>query len=184
MPRGSGVSSKASRFTESVIREMSRVCAREQGVNLAQGFPDFPAPLPMKEAACRAIRGDVNQYAVTWGSPRLRAAIAKRTSAYNRIPTDADLHVTVCCGATEAMIASLMAILDDGDEVAIFEPFYENYGPDCILSGAVARMVRLHAPDWSIDERELRAAFGPKTRAVWRVRRSGMKVSDTGAPSA
>jgi aminotransferase len=122
--------------------------------------------MPMKDAACRAIQADINQYAVTWGSPKLRAAVAKRTSEYNRIPTGADEHVTVCCGATEAMIAALLAVLDPGDEVIIFEPFYENYGPDCILSGAVPRMVRLHAPDWSIDERELRAAFNAKTRAI------------------
>jgi len=166
MTRGIHVSAKAARFQESVIREMSRVCAREQGVNLAQGFPDFAAPLPMKEAACRAIGADINQYAVTWGAPRLRAAIAARTSAYNRIPVDPDRDVTVCCGATEAMIAALLAVLDPGDEVVIFEPFYENYGPDCILSGATPRMVRLHAPDWSLDERALRAAFGPRTRAI------------------
>jgi aminotransferase len=166
MPRAARVSLKAQRFTESVIREMSRVCTREKGVNLAQGFPDFPAPPPMKDAGCRAIQADINQYAVTWGSPRLRAAIAQRTTSYNRIPTDADENVTVCCGATEAMIASLLAVLDPGDEVVIFEPFYENYGPDCILSGATPRMVRLREPGWDVDPRELRAAFGPKTRAI------------------
>jgi aminotransferase len=160
------VSSKASRFTESVIREMSRVCARHGGVNLAQGFPDFEAPEAMKRAACRAIEAGVNQYAVTWGAPRLREAIAARTSAYNRVPTDADRNVTVTCGATEAMIAALLAILDPGDEVIVFEPFYENYGPDCILSGAVPRMVRLSGPGWDFDEAELAAAFGPRTRAI------------------
>jgi len=160
------VSGKAARFTESVIREMSRVCAREGGVNLAQGFPDFAAPVAMKEAACRAIRADVNQYAVTWGAPRLRQAIAERTTRYNRVETDADRNVTVCCGATEAMISALLAVLDPGDEVVIFEPFYENYGPDCILSGAVPRRVRLHAPDWSFDPDELRAAFDERTRAI------------------
>ncbi len=160
------VSAKAARFSESVIREMSRVCAREGGVNLAQGFPDFPAPEPMKEAACQAIRADVNQYAVTWGAGELRRAIAERTSRYNRVPTDPERHVTVCCGATEAMIASLLAVLDPGAEVVIFEPFYENYGPDCILSGAVPRMVRLRPPEWSIDPAELRQAFSPRTRAI------------------
>ena len=159
-------SAKAARFTESVIREMSRVCTEHGGVNLAQGFPDFPAPAAMKAAAKRAIDADVNQYAVTWGAPDLRAAIAERTSAYNRIPTDAARNVTVCCGATEAMIAALMAVLDPGDEVVIFEPFYENYGPDCILSGAVPRFVRLEPPDWELDADALRAAFGPQTRAV------------------
>jgi aminotransferase len=159
-------SQKAARFTESVIREMSRVCAQHGGINLAQGFPDFPAPAAMKEAAKRAIDADVNQYAVTWGAPSLRAAIARRTSAYNGIPTDPDRSVTVCCGATEAMIGSLLAVVDPGDEVVIFEPFYENYGPDCILSGAVPRFVRLSGADWTFDERELRAAFGPRTRAI------------------
>jgi len=162
----SHTSQKAARFTESVIREMSRVCAQHGGINLAQGFPDFAAPAAMKEAAKRAIDADVNQYAVTWGAPSLRRAVARRTAAYNGIPTDADKHVTVCCGATEAMIAALLAILDPGDEVVIFEPFYENYGPDCVLSGATPRFVRLSGDDWTFDERELRAAFGPKTRAI------------------
>ncbi|MCE9593248.1 MAG: aminotransferase class I/II-fold pyridoxal phosphate-dependent enzyme [Planctomycetes bacterium] len=145
---------------------MSRVCTREKGINLAQGFPDFAAPQPMKDAGCRAIQSDINQYAVTWGAPRLRAAIAKRTRAYNGIDVDPERMVTVCCGATEAMIASLLGVLDPGDEVIVFEPFYENYGPDCILSGAVPRMVKLRAPDWSFDERELARAFGPRTRAI------------------
>jgi aminotransferase len=160
------VSAKAGRFSESVIREMSRVCARERGVNLAQGFPDFPAPAAMKDAACRAIQADVNQYAVTWGAPRLRAAIAARTTAYNGLATDPDLDVTVCCGATEAMIAALLAVLDPGDEVLVFEPFYENYGPDCVLSGATPRMVRLREPDWSFDPRELARAVTARTRAI------------------
>jgi aminotransferase len=120
----------------------------------------------MKAAACRAIEAGVNQYAVTWGAASLRAAIAARTSEYNRVPTEADRHVTVCCGATEAMIAALLAILDPGDEVLVFEPFYENYGPDCILSGAVPRMVRLRGPDWEFDPHELAAACGPRTRAI------------------
>ncbi len=159
-------SAKAARFTESVIREMSRVCAEERGINLAQGFPDFPAPLAMKAAAKAAIDADKNQYAVTWGAAPLRQAIARRTRAYNGIEVDPDGEVTVCCGATEAMIATLLAVLDPGDEVVFFEPYYENYGPDCVLSGATPRLVRLHAPDWSLDERELRAAFGPRTRAL------------------
>ena len=162
-PRGSA---KAARFGESVIREMSRVCAREGGVNLAQGFPDFPAPLPMKEAAKRAIDADKNQYAVTWGAPTLRAAIARRATAEHGLAFDPDLNVTVCCGATEAMIATLLATTDPGDEVVVFAPFYENYGPDCVLSGAKARWVPLRAPDWSFDPDELARAFGPRTRAV------------------
>jgi aminotransferase len=162
-PRGSA---KAARFGESVIREMSRVSAREGGVNLAQGFPDFPAPLAMKEAAKRAIDADKNQYAVTWGAPALRQAIARRASAERGLAIDPERHVTVCCGATEAMIAALLATLDPGDEVVIFAPFYENYGPDCLLTGACPRWVPLRAPDWSFDPDELAAAFGPRTRAV------------------
>jgi aminotransferase len=160
------VSSKAARFTESVIREMSRVCRQHGGVNLAQGFPDFAAPLPMKESAQRAIAADVNQYAVTWGAERLRHAIARRTRAYNGIPVDPDRDVTVTCGATEAMVAVMLALLDPGDEVVVFEPFYENYGPDCILAGASPRFVSLRAPDWSFDPAELARAIGPRTRAI------------------
>lgn len=153
-------------FQESVIRDMSRVAAREGAVNLAQGFPDFAAPAEMKAAAKAAIDADINQYAVTWGAPRLRAAIAERTRAYNGIEVDADAHVTVCCGATEAMIATLMAVIDPGDEVVIFEPFYENYGPDCTLSGATPRFVRLAGPDFTFDPDELRAAFNERTKAI------------------
>ena len=163
---GARTSAKAARFTESVIREMSRLCAREGGVNLAQGFPDFPAPLPMKEAAKRAIDADRNQYAVTWGAPALRQAIARRVERHNHITADPEREVTVCCGATEAMIAALLATLDPGDEVVIFTPFYENYGPDCLLSGARPVWVPLRPPEWSFDPDELRRAFGPRTRAI------------------
>src|SRR5262245_22966241 len=159
-------SAKAARFTESVIREMSRIATREGGINLAQGFPDFPAPLPMKEAAKRAIDADKNQYAVTWGAPELRRAIARHASEYNGLAIDPDLHVTVCCGATEAMIAALLATVDPGDEVVVFQPFYENYGPDCLLAGAVPRWVRLRPPDWTFDRDELARAFGTRTRAI------------------
>jgi len=153
-------------FEESVIRDMSRVAAREGAVNLAQGFPDFAAPADMKAAAKAAIDADINQYAVTWGAPRLRTAIAERTAAYNGFPVDADTQVTVCCGATEAMIATLMATIDPGDEVVIFEPFYENYGPDCQLSGATPRFVRLSGPAFTFDPDELAAAFNERTKAV------------------
>jgi aminotransferase len=159
-------SKKAERFEESVIREMTRISTLEGGINLAQGFPDFEAPLPMKEAAKRAIDADINQYAITWGSELLREAVAKRTSEYNRIPASAGSNVTVCCGATEAMIATMLAVLDPGDEVILFEPFYENYGPDCWISGAVPKFCRLAAPDWAIDFDELERAFGEKTRAI------------------
>jgi len=164
MPR---TSAKAGRFTESVIRDMTRLALRHGAVNLAQGFPDFPCPAELKAAAIAAIEGDVNQYAITWGAPALRAAIAAKTSHwYPARPVDPDTEVTVTCGATEGMIASMLGLLDPGDEVVVFEPFYENYGPDAILAGATARFVTLHEPDWSIDEAELRAAFGPRTRGI------------------
>ncbi len=157
---------KAARFTESVIREMTRLAQLHDAVNLSQGFPDFPAPLALKEAAREAIAADVNQYAVTWGAKGLRDAIAAKFTRLYGVPVDADREVTVTCGSTEAMIASLMAFLDPGDEVVIFEPYYENYGPDAILSGAVPRFVRLRPPDWSFDPDELRGAFNRKTRAI------------------
>jgi aminotransferase len=164
-------SQKAALFTESVIREMTRLfLARPEsagpGVNLAQGFPDFAAPEAMKEAAVAAIRADINQYAVTWGAPALRRAIADRTEARYGHRPDPEREITVACGATEAMMAALLALVDPGDEVVVFEPFYENYGPDAILSGARPRFVPLRAPHWSFDPDELAAAFNERTRAV------------------
>src|SRR5512145_1421185 len=137
---------KAARFTESVIREMTRLSHQHNAVNLSQGFPDFPAPEAIKAAACDAINADINQYAVTWGAKPLRDAIATDFSRRYGVPVEPDAQITVCCGSTEAMIATLMAIVDPGDEVIVFEPFYENYGPDAILSGATPRFVRLHEP--------------------------------------
>jgi aminotransferase len=161
------VSLKAQSFTESVIREMTRLAMAHDAVNLAQGFPDFAAPTELKEAAKAAIDADINQYAVTWGAKDFRHAIAAKTTRfYPDWPVDPDAHITVTCGATEGMIAAMLALLDPGDEVVVFEPFYENYGPDAILSGAVPRYVTLHEPDWHIDEHELRNAFGPRTRGI------------------
>jgi aminotransferase len=159
-------SAKAMRFTESVIREMTRICLTHQGVNLAQGFPDFPAPQEIKEAAIKAIRGDLNQYAITWGTPKLRQAIAEKFAWYNGIAIDPETEITVCCGSTEAMISSLMAIVNPGEEVIVFEPFYENYGPDTILCDARPRFITLHEPDWHFDEKELARAFNNKTKAI------------------
>ena len=153
-------------FAESVIRGMSRVCAAAGGINLAQGFPDWDAPQEIKDAACRAIQDGHNQYAITWGQESLRQAIAARTEAYNKFPVDPQSEITVTCGATEGMIACLKAIINPGDEVVIFEPFYENYGPDTLLSGATPRYVTLHAPDWRFDPDELAAAFNDKTKAL------------------
>ena len=161
------ISRKAASFTESVIREMTRLAMHHDAVNLAQGFPDFAAPAELKDAAKAAIDADINQYAITWGARDFREAIAaKTTRLYPTWHVDPDADVTVVCGATEGMIAAMMAVLDPGDEIVVFEPFYENYGPDAILSGAVPRYVTLHEPDWSIDEAELRAAFGPRTRGL------------------
>lgn len=159
-------SEKAGRFTESVIREMTRLAQQHGAVNLSQGFPDFPAPAELKEAACRAIVEDVNQYAITWGARPLREAIAAKFTRLYGVPVDPEREVTVTCGSTEAMIAALLAVLDPGDEVVVFEPFYENYGPDAVLSGAVPRFVRLRPPDWSFDPEELARAFSSRTRAI------------------
>jgi aminotransferase len=160
------VSLKARRFTESVIREMTRLCQIHDAINLAQGFPDFPAPAAVKEAARRAIAADVNQYAITWGSPSFRNAIAATYARRYGMPVDPAREITVTCGSTEAMIASILAALDPGDELVVFEPFYENYGPDAILAGAAPRFVGLRPPDWTFDPDELAAAFNERTRGL------------------
>ena len=160
------VSERSTRFTESVIREMTRLCQQHNGVNLAQGFPDFAAPEAVKQEAVRAILADVNQYAITWVSRRLREALAARTVRTSGLAWDPDTEITVCCGATECMAATLLALVDPGDEVIVFEPFYENYGPDAILCGARPRFVRLREPDWSFDPGELERAFSDRTRAI------------------
>jgi aspartate/methionine/tyrosine aminotransferase len=165
------VSEKAGLFTESVIREMTRQAMMHGAINLAQGFPDFSAPEEIKRAAQDAIAADINQYAITWGAKPLRDAIARQMKLWQQIEVEPETNITVCCGSTEAMIASLMAITNPGDEVVVFEPFYENYGPDTILSGATPRYVRLHPPDsttdtWRYDPQELRAAFHANTKAI------------------
>lgn len=159
-------SDRAFKFTESVIREMTRVCLKHHGVNLAQGFPDFPAPAEIKEAAVKAIRADLNQYAITWGTPSLRQAIAEKFAWYNGVIIDPEREITVCCGSTEAMISSLMAIVNPGEEIIVFEPFYENYGPDTILCNAKPRFITLHEPDWHFNEKELSQSFNNKTKAI------------------
>ncbi len=166
--RTSRISAKAGRFTESVIREMNRQAVLQGAVSLAQGFPDFACPPELKRAVADAVDADLNQYAITWGSKPLRDAIAATTPRH--FPgfgeLDPETEITVTCGATEAMIAAMLGLLDPGDEVIIFEPYYENYGPDAILSDATPRYVTLHEPDWSIDPDELRRAFGPRTRGI------------------
>ncbi len=153
-------------FTESVIREMTRICDAAGGDNLSQGFPDFDAPEELKQAAIEAIAQGRNQYPVTFGEPELRRAIARKARQYNAIECNPETDITVTCGATEAMIASLKAMINPGDEVIVFEPFYENYGPDAILSGATPRYVTLNPPDWRFDPDELAAAFNDHTKAI------------------
>src|SRR5581483_11533727 len=165
------LSDKVGHFTESVIREMTRQAMLYDAINLAQGFPDFPAPLEIKRAAQEAVGADVNQYAITWGAKSLRQAIAQQMRTNHSLDIDPEKEVTVCCGSTEAMISSLLAVCNAGDEVVVFEPFYENYGPDTILSGAKPRFVKLRPPttrdaEWTFDERELRAAFHNHTKAI------------------
>jgi aspartate/methionine/tyrosine aminotransferase len=160
------VSAKAASFTESVIREMTRLALENDAINLAQGFPDFAAPQEVKDAAGRAVQADVNQYSVTWGSPTLRRAIAGKYKRFYARDLDEDTQICVTCGSTEAMIAAMLGIIDPGDEVIVFEPFYENYGPDAIIAGAVPRYVPLQPPDWSFDLDELEAAFSDRTRGI------------------
>lgn len=165
------VSEKAERFTESVIREMTRQAQLHGAMNLAQGFPDFAAPAELKRAAQQAIENDVNQYAITWGAKNLRQAIARQAKLWQGMEVDPERNITVCCGSTEAMIASLLAVTNAGDEIICFEPYYENYGPDAILSGARPRFVSLRPPrdpagSWMFDEAELRRAFNQHTKAI------------------
>jgi aminotransferase len=165
------LSDKVAHFTESVIREMTRQAMLYGAVNLAQGFPDFPAPAEIKRAAQEAVANDVNQYTITWGAKNLRNAIARQMKEWQSIPVDPETQITVCCGSTEAMISTLLAVCNAGDEVVIFEPFYENYGPDSVLSGAKPRFVKLRPPsdsdgEWTFDERELRSAFHDHTKAI------------------
>ncbi len=154
------------RFGESVIREMTRICDAKNGYNLSQGFPDFDIPVELKTAVIEFINAGYNQYPVTFGEPELRNALAKKIAKYNNIKANPDTDITVTCGATEAMIATLKAIINQGDEIIVFEPFYENYGPDGILSGATPRYVTLHYPDWNYDPKELASAFNEKTKAI------------------
>lgn len=165
------LSAKAEQFTESVIREMTRLAQKHNAVNLSQGFPDFPAPAEIKEAARQAISDDINQYAITWGAKPLRDAIVEKFARTQNVTVDPEREITICCGSTEAMMSTMMAIINPGDEIVVFEPYYENYGPDAILSGATPRFVKMRPPQnendaWSYDENELAAAFGPQTKAI------------------
>ena len=157
--------SRADHFTESVIREMTRLSLQFNAINLAQGFPDFPCPDELKRAACEAVYNDVNQYTITWGTRELREGLAQKVKRYNGMIFNPESEITVTCGSTEAMMASMLAVIQPGDEVVVPEPFYENYGPDAQISGAVPRFVSL-ADDFSIDEEAWKSVFSKKTRAI------------------
>ncbi len=159
-------SDRTQRVNESVIREMTRLAMEHKAVNLAQGFPDFPAPEILKNAAREAITADINQYAITWGSKPFRDAIAAKYQRTYGLDVDPEREITVCCGSTEGMMATLLAVTNPGDELVIFEPYYENYGPDSLLCGATRKFVRLHEPDWTFDPDELRRAFSKRTKAI------------------
>lgn len=165
----SKLSDKSVRFTESVIREMTRLCLQHNAINLSQGTPAYHPPDAVKAAAVAAIYEGYNQYSITWGEPEFREAIARKMTTFNRIPTDATANVTVTCGSTEGMLAALLAIINPGDEVIIFEPFYENYGPDTIISGATPVYVPLRetrTSNFTYDATELRNAFSANTKAI------------------
>jgi aspartate/methionine/tyrosine aminotransferase len=153
-------------FTESVIREMTRLADDHGAINLAQGFPDFDTPEEIKEAARRAITSGVNQYPVTWGTPRFREAIAAKYGRFGWPEPDPDEEIVVTCGSTEAMAAAFLGLMDPGDEVIVFEPFYENYGPDAYMAGAVPVVVPLDPPAWTVDMDRLEAATTVRTRAI------------------
>ena len=167
-------------FSESVIREMTRLAARHGAINLGQGMPDFETPQEIKDAACQAIQDGYNQYAITWGAPALREAIAEKVAAFNGIACDPDRNVTVCCGATECMMATMLALVDPGDEVVIFQPFYENYGPDALLSGAKPVWVPLAAA--ALDVRPRRTA--PRVLAAHQGRSSSTRRTTRPATSS
>jgi aminotransferase len=153
-------------FTESVIREMTRRAVHHNAVNLAQGYPDFPAPKELKDAAVAAIQENFNQYSITWGAKPFRNAISAKYQRTYGLDFDPEREITVCCGSTEGMIASLLAITNEGDEIVVFEPFYENYHPDTLLCGATRKLVSLRPPDWTFDRDELHRAFSPRTKAI------------------
>jgi len=160
------LSDRVQKFPESVIREMTRIAAVHDAINLSQGYPDFDPPRELTEAAKRALDAGFNQYSITWGAPELRDAIARRAKTFNGIIADPESNLVVTCGTTEAMMAAMLSLVNPGDEAVIFEPFYENYGPDAIVSGARPRYVRMEWPDWSVDEEDLKSAFTDRTKVL------------------
>ena len=160
------VSDRVQSFPESVIREMTRVADQYGALNLSQGYPDFDPPVELVRAAKAAIDEGANQYSVTWGTAELREAISRKARRFNHVEADAEKNVVVTCGATEAMMAAMLSLVNPGEEVVVFEPFYENYGPDAIVSGATSRHVPLAWPDWRISEERLKEAFNARTKAI------------------
>lgn len=169
----SKLSNKSTRFTESVIRGMTQLCLKHDAINLSQGTPAYQPPDEVKQAAITAIEDGYNQYSITWGAPDFREAIARKMTTFNGIETDAAKNVTVTCGSTEGMLSTLLAIINPGDEVIIFEPFYENYGPDTIISGAAPVYVALQETEtedgeirFTYDQNALKDAFSNNTKAI------------------
>lgn len=160
------LSSKASRFTVSVIRGMTVEAGKYGAINLAQGMPDFPAPAALKAAACLAIESDINQYAITWGARNLRHSIAEHAAWHLGLDVDPETEITVTCGSTEAMLVALLSLINPGDEVILSQPFYENYWPDCVLAGATPRFVPLRPPGWTFNPDELASVFNDRTKAI------------------
>lgn len=160
------IAERTHHFRESVIRRMTRVALEHDAINLSQGFPDFDPPSELIEAAKRALEGPHHQYAITWGAPRFRAALAKKLARFTGLEVDPQRHLVVTCGSTEAMLASLLATVNPGEKVIVFSPFYENYGADTILSGATPIWVRLEPPGYGFDREELRAAFAQGAKAI------------------
>jgi aspartate/methionine/tyrosine aminotransferase len=159
-------SQRVSLFTESVIRRMSRVATEYGAINLSQGYPDCQPPELLMEALARVAHSGPHQYAMTWGAPNFRAALATKQSRWMGIPVDPDRNIVVTCGSTEAMMVAMMTVCNPGDKVIVFSPFYENYSADAILTGAHPIFVSLHPPDFRFDPAELRKAFEQRPRAI------------------
>jgi len=157
---------RLSHFNESVIRGMTRLANRHNAINLSQGFPDFDPPEELLAALERAARGPFHQYAVTWGAPKFREALARKITHFSGLAVDPDQHLVVTCGSTEAMMVAMMTACNPGDKVIVFSPFYENYAADAILSGAEPIYVSLRAPDFHYDPDELACAFAQKPKAI------------------
>jgi aspartate/methionine/tyrosine aminotransferase len=160
------VAKRTESFQESVIRKMTRVCQQYKGINLAQGFPEKDPPEEVVKEALRAIEQGNNQYSITWGLPALREAVAGKVSRFAGLKPDPEREVTITCGSSEAIVASLMALVNPGEKVIVFEPFYENYLPGLTLCGGIPEFVRLRDPDWALDPDELKKAFSQRPKAV------------------